>query len=265
MQRPQIWHYGLVTRLWAEFVTEGGPEAAYYKGIIETYGQPALDLGCGSGRLLFPFLQAGLDVDGCDYSEDMIAVCRERAEKEGLSPRLYAQAMHELDLPQRYRTIYACGVIGIGGEWRLTMQAMQRCYEHLRPGGVFAFNHTVRWNDPPAWLSRLPENRRNLPEEWPESGERQRLPDGTELEEATRTVAVDPLENVATRQIRVRLWHEGELMKEEIHTQRLDDHSKNELVLMLERAGFSDLQVFGDFTDEAATADHEELIFVCRK
>jgi hypothetical protein len=31
------------------------------------------------------------------------------------------------------------------------------------------------------------------------------------------------------------------------------------------RAGFSDIQVFGDFTDEAATADHKELFFVCRK
>ena len=140
MQRPQIWHYGLVARLWAEFVTEVGPEAAYYKKVIETYGQPALDLGCGSGRLLFPFLQAGLEVDGCDYSEDMVAVCQERAEREGLSPGLYAQAMHELDLPRRYRTIYACDVIGLGGERRLTMQAMQRCYEHLRPG---ACSHSI--------------------------------------------------------------------------------------------------------------------------
>jgi SAM-dependent methyltransferase len=265
MLRPQIWHYGLVARTWADFSTEGGPEAAYYRKLIETSGQPALDLGCGSGRLLLLYLQAGLDVDGCDYSEDMLAVCQERADKEGLSPRLYAQAMHELDLPRRYRTIFACGVIGLGGERRLTMQAMQRCHEHLRLGGTFAFNYTARWNDPPAWLSRLPENRRALPVEWPDSNERQRLADGTELEEATRTVEVDPVENVATRQIRMRLWHEGRLIKEEIHTQRLDDYSKNELVLMLERAGFSDIQLFGDFSDEAATADHNELIFICRK
>ena len=32
---------------------------------IEESGQPALDLGCGTGRLLLPFLRAGLDVDGC--------------------------------------------------------------------------------------------------------------------------------------------------------------------------------------------------------
>lgn len=33
----------------------------------------------------------------------------------------------------------------------------------------------------------------------------------------------------------------------------------------LRGAGFSDIQILGDFTGEAATADHEELNFVCRK
>ncbi|MBP3962986.1 class I SAM-dependent methyltransferase [Paenibacillus lignilyticus] len=265
MQRPQIWHYGLVARAHAELWTETGPEAAYYKKLIETSGQPALDLGCGGGRLLLHLLQDGLDVDGCDYSEDMLAVCQERTAKQSLSPRLYAQAMHELDLPRRYRTIFACGVIGLGGVPRLTMQAMQRCHEHLRPGGTFAFNYTARWNDPPAWLARLPEYRRAEPEGWPASGERQRLADGTELEIAARSLETDPMENVSTRQMRLRLWHEGNLIKEEVHTQRLDDYTKNELVLMLERAGFSDIQIFGDFSDEPATADHNELIFICRK
>jgi hypothetical protein len=103
------------------------------------------------------------------------------------------------------------------------------------------------------------------PQEWPTSTERKRLADGCELEIATRTVATDPLENTATRQIRARLWREGELLKEEIHTQRLDDYTKNELVLMLELAGFSDIQIFGDFSDEPATADHKDLISVARK
>ena len=264
-KQPQIWHHGLVARSWGELQTDGGKEAVYFKKLIETSGEPALDLGCGSGRLLLPLLQAGLDVDGCDYSKDMLAVCQERATREGLSPRLYAQAMHELDLPRRYKTIFACGVVGLGGERRLTMQAMQRCYEHLRPGGAFAFDYAVRWNDPPAWLSRLPENRRSLPQEWPQSSERTPLADGSELEMAARTVAMDPLEDVATRQIRARLWRNDELVKEEIHTQKVEDYSKNELVLMLERAGFGIIQIFGDYSDEPATADHYDLIFVARK
>jgi len=265
MKQPQIWHHGLVARDWAEFATDGGQEATYFRRLIETSGQPALDLGCGTGRLLLPCLQAGLDVDGCDYSQDMLAQCKARAKMEGLSPQLYAQAMHELDLPRRYRTIFACGVVGLGGERQLTMKAMQRCYEHLRPGGTFAFDLAPRWNDPPAWLSRLPEGRRALPEEWPSSGERKLLSDGTELELDARTVAVDPLEEVQTRQIRARLWRKDELLKEEVHTQKYEEYGKNELMLVLGRAGFGDIQIFGNYSDAPATADHEVLVFIARK
>jgi hypothetical protein len=195
----------------------------------------------------------------------MVAVCQERAKAVGVSACLYNQAIHELDLPRRYRTIYACGVIGSGGDQKLTTQAIQRCYDHLRPGGTFAFDYSVRWNDPPAWLSRLPENRHALPQEWPSSNERELLSDGSEMELATRTIAMDPLENVATRQIRVRLWRDGELVKEEIHTQMVEDFSKHELVLMLERAGFGDIQIYGEYSHAAATPDHRELSFVARK
>jgi SAM-dependent methyltransferase len=265
MTQPQIWHHGLVARAWAELQTAGGEEAAYFQAMIEAAGQPALDLGCGTGRLLLLYLQAGFDVDGCDYSADMLAHCQERARREGYSPRLYHQAIHALDLPRRYRTIFACGVIGLGGERRLTMQALQRCYEHLRPGGTFAFDYSPRWNQPPAWLCRLPEARRALPEEWPGSTERTLLADGCELEVATRTVAMDPLEEVATRQMRSRLWRNGELLQEEVHTQKVEDYSKHELILMLERAGFTDITLTGDYRDEPATADHEALVFIARK
>jgi hypothetical protein len=45
----QTWHYGVMTRHWAENNTTG-PEIAYFQRQIETYGQPALDAGCGTGR-----------------------------------------------------------------------------------------------------------------------------------------------------------------------------------------------------------------------
>ena len=265
MDQPQIWHYGLMARDWAEFALDGGAEAVYFRCMIETSGQPALDLGCGTGRLLIPLLQAGLDVDGCDYSKDMLAHCTARTEKEGLSTHLYTQAMHELDLPRRYRTIFACGALGLGGEQKLALRTMQRCYDHLRPGGILVFDYSPRWNDPSAWLSRLPENRHALPEDWPTSSERKLLSDGTELELDARTVAMDPLEEVATRQVRARLRQNGRLIKEEIHTQKVGDYNKNELLLMLETAGFRHIQVNGDYSDEPATSDHHTLVFIATK
>jgi SAM-dependent methyltransferase len=264
-ETPQIWHHGLVARYWAEHETDGDVEARYYQRLIETSGQPALDLGCGSGRLLIPYLQSGLEVDGCDFSADMVSVCRKRAESLGLSPHLYVQGMHELNLPRRYKTIFSRGVFGLGGSHRSTRQAMKRCFDHLQYGGTFAFDYMVRWNDPPAWLSRLPKYRSGPAEEWPESTEREAMSDGSEIEIATRTLSTDPLENVATRQIRARLWRDGVLVQEEIHTQMLDDYSKNELLLVLELAGFKDVKIYGDFSDEPASMDHKDLVFVAKK
>ena len=82
---PQTWHYGLIARWWAEFNEPDPVELAFYQGFVERDGQPALDLGCGTGRLLLPLLQAGLDVDGCDLSADMLAQCSELAARAGLA------------------------------------------------------------------------------------------------------------------------------------------------------------------------------------
>ena len=40
---------------------------------------------------------------------------------------------------------------------------------------------------------------------------------------------------------------------------------KNELLLMLQLAEFHEISVHGDYTDEPATADHAELVFVAIK
>ncbi len=113
---PGTWHFGLIARWWAEFNVPEAAEVAYYGAAIRRYGQPALDLGCGTGRILLPLLAEGLDVDGVDISPDMVAYAASRAQAGGHAPHLVAQALHELDLPRRYRTIYVCGVFGLG--WR---------------------------------------------------------------------------------------------------------------------------------------------------
>ena len=70
MPEAQTWHYGLVSRWWAEFNLDG-PEIDWFRPFVEA-GQPALDAACGTGRLLIPYLRDGLDVDGCDISPDML-------------------------------------------------------------------------------------------------------------------------------------------------------------------------------------------------
>ena len=102
-EQPQTWHYGLVARYWAEKRFDAA-EAEFLKPYVEA-GQPALDVGCGTGRILTLLVDEGFDVDGVDISPDLLAYARERAERGGFTPNLYAQPMHELDLPRTYRTI----------------------------------------------------------------------------------------------------------------------------------------------------------------
>jgi hypothetical protein len=40
---------------------------------------------------------------------------------------------------------------------------------------------------------------------------------------------------------------------------------RNELLMMLEQAGFSDITVNGGYTDTSATAEHTMLVFIARK
>src|SRR6266516_5276065 len=65
----------------------------FYRNIILQSGQPALDIGCGTGRLLLDYLAEGIDIDGVDNSPEMLAICREKAQRPGLHPRAFEQAM----------------------------------------------------------------------------------------------------------------------------------------------------------------------------
>jgi SAM-dependent methyltransferase len=221
------WHYGLVARWWDEF-SEPGPEIAYFQPFVEA-GQPALDLACGTGRLLIPYLRAGLDVDGCDISPDMLAACRTAAEREGLSPTLYAQAMHELDLPRRYRTIFICGGFGLGSTRDQDVQALRRIHEHLEPGGLLVFDVEV----PPSELDE--------PGEWHEPRGRRTASDGTEYALVSRLVGFEDAR--VTRELRAFMWCDGELLAQEQHTLTEQFYLPEELVTLIEGAGFVDVEV----------------------
>src|SRR4030088_1178334 len=122
------WHHGLMARWWAEFVPPEPAELDYFRAQVRKFGQPALDLGCGAGRILIPMLADGLDVDGSDVSADMIAQARTLAVKNAFSPGLTVEPMHELQLKRKYRTIYMCGAFGIGGNREHDRESLRRAY-----------------------------------------------------------------------------------------------------------------------------------------
>jgi hypothetical protein len=65
--------------------------------------------------------------------------------------------------------------------------------------------------------------------------------------------------------MQAEMWRDGELVAEEEHEITLRFYFRNELLLMLEQAGFPHVVVEGDHNGEPATADDEFLVFVERK
>jgi SAM-dependent methyltransferase len=261
-ERSGTWHHGIVARWWAEFNVDG-PEIAYFQKFIEGDGQPALDLACGTGRLLVPWLRAGLDVDGCDISADMVALCRERAEAAGLSPNLFVQPMHELALPRRYRTIVVCGGFGLAVDREQSAASLKRIYEQLEPGGMLLLDNEAPYADAGLWRRWLKEERLALPMPWQELGEgdRRRGSDGSEYELRSRIVELDPLAQSVALEMRADLWRDGEHVAGEEHRLSMSLYFTHELVAMLERAGFADVTLSGDYTDEEPTADSAFVVF----
>jgi SAM-dependent methyltransferase len=260
------WHHGLVAKWWAEFNDDFRPhEVPYFQRHIERDGQPALDVACGTGRLLIPYLRAGLDVDGCDVSADMVAKCREKAEREELPARLFVQPMHALDAPRRYRTIYVCGAFGLGSRREQDLEALRRFHRHLEPGGTLLVDIEVPYADRQLWPYWLKSERASLPEP---SGKPQNLrpaSDGAELGLRSRVVDLDPLAQRVTYEMRAEQWRDGVLEVEETRELTINLYFKDEVLAMLERAGFADVVVEGDHNDAKPTPDDDFLVFVARR
>jgi SAM-dependent methyltransferase len=264
---PQTWHYGLIAKWWSEFNDDSRPhEVPYFQRYIERDGgQPALDVACGTGRLLLPYLRAGLDVDGCDVSADMVELCREKAMRQGLSPTLFVQAMHELDPPRRYNTIFVCGAFGLGSNREQDIEALRRFHEHLEPGGTLLLDIEVPYADAKQWRYWLKEERAALPEPAEPARGRRRASDGAEYALRSRLVELDPLDQRVTLSMHAEQWRDGVLQAEEDHLLNIGLYFRNELLLMLERAGFANVVVQGDHNDSEATSDDDFLVFVARK
>jgi SAM-dependent methyltransferase len=260
------WHYGLIAKWWDERI-QGGPDIACVRRFIEAYGEPALDVGCGTGRVLLPLLREGLDVDGADVSADMLALCAARARHAGLEPRLHRQALHELEVPRRYRSMYLCGVFGISDSREHDWEGLRRLHRQLAPQGALLIDHHAPWRSPYLWKYWLPEEQKKLPEPplGPCDEDPHPISDGSALRLRARVLAFDPEGPSITHEMLAERFVGGNLERSEIRTLHENLYTPNELVLMLERVGFTVVDVACDHSATSSTPDGRVYSIIARK
>lgn len=248
MITPNYDYYGLVASTWdlSRGDTSGWSDRPFYLDIIKKYGQPALDLGCGTGRLILDYMAQGIDVDGVDNSAEMLTICRQKAEKLGLSPNLYDQIVETLDLPRKYRTIVASSsVLQLVTDADQAHIAMGQLLNCLESGGALVGSFSFEWREGDA-----------LEHDWRQAFEIARPEDGATVKKWGREW-FEPEKQVWHAEQRFEVELNGEVITQEFHKMTPEGryYTQAQAVALYQSAGFTSVQVFHEFTHEPALPD----------
>ena len=75
----------------------------FYIGSAKEQGGRVLDIGCGTGRVMLPMLQAGIDVVGMDLSPHMLKLAADKLNRAGFAPLLQQGDMRDFRLEEEFR------------------------------------------------------------------------------------------------------------------------------------------------------------------
>ncbi|HEX6289971.1 MAG TPA: class I SAM-dependent methyltransferase [Herpetosiphonaceae bacterium] len=241
MAQADYEYSGLMAQAWdlLRGDTSTWPDRFFFLELIQQSGQPVLDVGCGTGRLLLDYLAQGIDVDGMDNSPEMLALCRQKAERLGLAPRLHEQTMESLALPRTYRTILVpSSSLQLLLDPALVAQAMQRFFAHLEPGGILTAPFMTLWSagEP-------------LEGEWEKSAVRPE--DGATIRRVARA-RFDPATECEDTEDLYQVLVDGTIVAQEQHHRApaTRSYTQAQARTLFERAGFVDVRLYHEFSFE---------------
>ncbi len=256
MNLPEYEYKGLMAEAWDVLRgdTSNWEDRFFYRDVIQKYGQPVLDVGCGTGRLLLDYLQAGIDIDGVDNSPEMLAICRQKAHRAGLRPNLSEQYVEALDLPRRYQTILVpSSSLQLIIEPEQVDRALQRLADHLLPGGVLVASIMALWQAG-----------------WPLESERERSAvresDGVKFRRLARTRYDPQTEYEHTEDLYQKIAGE-QVIAEELHRRSPATRSFRpaQITALFEAAGLGSVQLFSGFTFEPMKPDDNLFVIIGQK
>jgi len=251
---------------WAEYydlIHRGLPgEAEFYVGQAVRIGGPALELGCGTGRLSIPMAMSGVAVTGLDNSRRMLDECRAKLRAVGPlkgSLQLVEGDMRAFELPGRYRYIAIAyrtfmHLLEVESQ-RACLRAVRR---HLADDGVCILNvWSARPSAIAAWMAMGRESFYEAGR-FPIPGTDRVLIDyGTiRCDEFRQTFQEDHVIHTAGPSGRI------------LRTKRLSIErvwfTPREMEHLLLSCGFEIAALFGDFDCSPFTASSTEMIWVLR-
>jgi SAM-dependent methyltransferase len=207
-------------------------DSAYYLDALGRLDGPVLEAACGSGRLLIPLLEAGIDIRGFDHSESMLAQCRAACDARGLAPDLVRATFAEFAYDARFAAIICvAGAFTLIDDFDAACAALRRFHAHLAPGGRLYVDLM-----PLGYLTQTPADHVRS---WT-------TPAGEVLRLDSRRTELDLLGQRRVSHDVYQRWRDGRLAEQELEILALRVWGLREFELALKDAGFPDVRVCAD-------------------
>lgn len=243
----------------APMVTQRTHDVAFYISTAKKYGDPVLELGCGTGRITVAIAEAGYRIVGLDVSEKML---ERAAEKRAHLRREARERLHlvqgdmtRFELNEQFRTV----VIPFRPfqhllETEQQMGCLNCVRKHLVPGGrlILDFFQT----DPERMYDPMFEKEALLME--------YNLPDGRHVALSERVAAFHRASQQNDVEMIFQVTHPAGKQERLVMAWSLRYFFRYEVEHLLARSGFQLEAIYGDF-DRSPLADASpEMIFVAR-
>ncbi|HKV63238.1 MAG TPA: class I SAM-dependent methyltransferase [Candidatus Acidoferrum sp.] len=235
-------------------------DVAFYRDTARDFGDPVLELGCGTGRITMALAQAGKRVTGLDLSERMLErAVKKRAAlftEERERVHLVQGDMAQFDLGEKFRLI----IIPFRPlqhllEVKQQMDCLECVRNHLAPGGRLVLDvfqtDAERIHDPV-------HMREMLVTEY-------NTPDGRNVKITERVAGFHRAEQINDVEMIFSVVHPGGRQERMVFAWPLRYFFRYEVEHLLARCGFRVAAEYGNFDRTPIADDSPEMIFVAEE
>lgn len=220
-------------------------DIAYYQQRLQGVTGPILEAGVGNGRMLIPFYQAGMRIEGIDLSADMLAVCQHNCDQAHIQPILYQGDMGAYAYPHPYEAIIIpTGSFGLITDGLTAERILAHFYRSLQPNGrlILDLDLPVGWQDNQHTLSTY--------ELGPDYG----------ITLTHHAQSMNWVTQTTHSLLKYDAWQQGQLVASELQRFDLRWYGIDEFTQLLLRLGYRDVVVSGGYQFGQAPCTDSPLI-----
>ena len=236
-------HYDLETR---DYVND----IPFYLRKVKKYGEPVLELACGTGRITIPIAEQGIDITGLDITLSMLSHAKKKAQEKGLNIKWVEADCRNFKLNSKFNLIlFPFNSIAHLHDLESIKSCLSRVKMHLKNKGRFIIDI---FNPRLDTLIREP-SRRYLVAEYPN-------PYG----KGTVVITENNIYDTATQINRIKWYYRIGSQPEIVKELNMRIFYPQEIDALLHYNGFKIEDKFGDYDETSFTSTSPKQVIVAR-